>query len=123
MPSDDQTEILPMPSPAVADADYRRLLVERNICNEALPAVIVELYGNLRIKSGCSQIPLHASTIREAIALLYRVLPRAERLLHRPEEITEHFRFSINGHEVTTDLDHRLRDGDRLILFSASVGG
>ncbi len=123
MPEQNKPEHLPLPSAALGDEGYRRLLVQARICDAAHAAVTLELYGGLRIRTGCAQIPMHAATVREALAVLYRVLPGAERLLQSPDALSEHFRVSINGDQVTADLDRALHAGDRLILFSASVGG
>ncbi len=101
----------------------RASLVEAGHCQPEKPAVILELYGGLRIKTGCSVLPLHAMNIAEAIGVLRRVFPKADDLLPDGKELGEHYRFSINGKTVTRDVTHPLADGDRLILFSASVGG
>ena len=109
---------LPMDAAAV-----RASLVEAGHCQREKPAVILELYGGLRIKSGCSVLPLHAGNIAEAIDVLRRVFPKADDLLPEGESLGDHYRFSINGKTVTRDISHPLVEGDRLVLFSASVGG
>lgn len=101
----------------------RRSLVEAGVCQERHPAVTVELYGSLRLKSGRELVPMRADTIATAVAVLRRACPPLSRLLPDGDALTENFRFSINGRTVTTDLSAPLREGDRLILFSASVGG
>jgi molybdopterin converting factor small subunit len=87
------------------------------------PAVHVELYGSLRMRSGQASIALRANSIRTALSLLVETLPELKRLLPTVEELPLTHRFSVNGHTVTTDLDTPLHDGDHLVLFSASVGG
>lgn len=101
----------------------RRSLVEAGLCQEHHPAVTVELYGSLRLKAGRAVVPMRADTIATAVVVLRRVCPPVARLLPEGDALTENFRFSVNGHAVTTDLSAPLREGDRLILFSASVGG
>lgn len=103
--------------------EIRASLVKAGHCQPEKPAVTLELYGGLRIKSGCSVLPLHAMNIAEAIGVLRRVFPKADDLLPDEKELGDHYRFSINGKTVTRDLSHPLANGDRLILFSASVGG
>jgi molybdopterin converting factor small subunit len=85
--------------------------------------VFVELYGTLRIRTGQASVPVHAATIRAAMRALAETRPEIGRLLPPVEQLALTHRFSINGRGVTTDLDTPLVEGDRLILFSASVGG
>ena len=102
---------------------YRRALVHHGFCDSSQASITLELYGNLRIKTGCEHLPIHAATVLGALEVLRRVYPEAERLLPEDASVAEHFRFSINGGEVTTALHHSLVEGDHLILFSATVGG
>jgi molybdopterin converting factor small subunit len=101
----------------------RQALVASGVCLPAHPGVTVELYGSLRLKTGRDQVPMRADTIGTALAVLRRALPQAERLLPRGPALAENFRFSVNGRSVTTDLATELLEGDRVIVFSASVGG
>ena len=98
-------------------------LTRRGLCSPEHPAVSVELYGSLRIRSGQSRIELRADTIRTAMEVMLRVHPALAKRLPPVHQLTENHRFSINGHVITTDLDTPLKEGDHLILFSASVGG
>jgi molybdopterin converting factor small subunit len=104
-------------------AALRALLVARGFCAGDAPAVSLELYGGLRLRTGCEVLPLHAETVGAALEALRRIFPVVERLLPNHEELGEYYRFSINGKTVTTDLEQPLAEGDQLILFSASVGG
>jgi hypothetical protein len=124
-----------VPAPAVSGAEattatrvaspeaYRSALAYHGLCDGSHPAVTLELYGNLRLKTGCGRLPIRGDTVGTAFRVFRRVFPEAERLLPDGEGLSEHFRFSINGGDVTTDLAHPLREGDHLILFSATVGG
>ncbi len=89
----------------------------------AHPAVRVELYGSLRIRTGQADVALRADSIRTAMGVLREARPELKRLLPLVAQLPETHRFSINGHAVTTDLDTPLREGDHVVLFSASVGG
>jgi hypothetical protein len=109
--------------PPASEEEVRALLVRLGHCPARAPAVTVELYGSLRLKTRCASLPLRAASIGEALAVLLRVCPRLESLLEPSEAADAHFRVSINGRTVTTERAHPLREGDRLILFSASVGG
>ncbi len=106
-----------------ASAEHRRTLVETGVCQSVHPAVTLELYGSLRLKTGRDVLAIRAETIATAVAVLKRVCPQALRLLPEGAALAENFRFSINGRTVTTDLATALREGDHVILFSASVGG
>jgi molybdopterin converting factor small subunit len=101
----------------------RAALVAQGVCDPAHPPVTVELYGGLRMRGGRAQVPLHADTIRRAVQVLRRALPQLTRVLPDGDEVRAHVRFSVNGQRVTDDLDLPLRAGDRLVVFSASVGG
>lgn len=102
---------------------YRRALAHHGLCDSAQAAVTLELFGSLRIRTGAADLPIHADTVGRALQALRRICPETEKLLPPEGELGEHFRFSINGQTVTTELAHPLREGDRLILFSATVGG
>lgn len=101
----------------------REALTRRGLCSKEHPAVSVELYGSLAIRSGQSRVALRADTIRTALAVLALAQPALVRLLGPTDQLAENHRFSINGRTITTDLDAPLKEGDHLILFSASVGG
>lgn len=110
-------------TPIVTESDFRRLLVGRGLCTEKHPPVTLELYGSLRTKTGCGNLPVHAHTIGEALQALKRICPSVLRVLPDEAQLGEHYRFSVNGGDVFTDLRHPLKAHDHLILFSASVGG
>lgn len=101
----------------------RAALAGLGLCDAGHPPVTLELYGGLRLKAGCRALPLHAATIGEALGVLRAACPRVDHLLPAAAELREHYRFSLNGHAVTADPGQPLRAGDRLIVFSASVGG
>jgi molybdopterin converting factor small subunit len=96
---------------------------EREWGAAAHPAVTVELYGTLRIRAGRPAVALRSDSIRTALRLLREALPALARHLPPEADLPRTHRFSINGGAVTTDLDAPLREGDHLVLFSASVGG
>ncbi len=102
---------------------YRAALARLGFCDGAQPPITLELYGNLRIKTGCAGLPIHAGTVGAAYGALQSIYPDLKRWLPESEKLAAHLRFSINGNRVTTDLDYPLRDGDHVILFSATVGG
>jgi molybdopterin converting factor small subunit len=101
----------------------RAALVGLGLCDAARPAVTLELYGGLRLKAGARALPLHAATVGEALAVLRAVSPKAARLMPAADELGQHYRFSLNGRTVSADPAQALAPGDRLIVFSASVGG
>ncbi len=105
------------------DEAFLERLVRDGVCLVEHPVVQVELYGSLRLRTGRAAVPLHADTIRTAMAALLKTYPALTRLLPPLEQLAETHRFSINGRTVTTDLATPLHAGDQVILFSASVGG
>lgn len=109
--------------PLKDETALRDLLVARGYCPTDAPAVSLELYGGLRLRTGCEVLPLRAGTVGAALTTLRQLFPKVERLLPANEKLGEYYRFSINGRMVTTDLNHPLVENDHLILFSASVGG
>ena len=104
-------------------AACRAALAAAGLCDAALPAVTVELYGGLRLRAKCAGLPLHAATVGEALTVLQSALPNVRRILPAGGELTAHYRFAVNGTTVTTDLGYVLREDDHQIVFSASVGG
>lgn len=102
---------------------YREALGHHGFCDPAHPAITLELYGNLRIRTGCGTLPIRADKVDTAFRVFRAVYPEAAKWLPENDSLPEHFRFSINGGEVTTRLDHPLNENDQLILFSATVGG
>ncbi|MBI4081585.1 MAG: NTP transferase domain-containing protein [Candidatus Lambdaproteobacteria bacterium] len=104
-------------------AGLRRTLVTLGLSDPAKPAVTLEVYGQLRLTTGCAAFPLHAETVGAALAALRRIDPEAARGLGEDGAWIEHFRCAINGQQIIVDPDHPLRTGDRLVLFSAAVGG
>jgi molybdopterin converting factor small subunit len=107
----------------VSDQGVREQLILRGICQAQHPAIRLELFGTLRMRSGQAHIAMRADTIRTALVALLQFQPTFARLLPPIEQLPESHRFSINGTAVTTDLDTPLQEGDNLMLFSASVGG
>ena len=105
------------------ELSLRRLLVSEGYCRIEDPTVTLELYGGLRVKTGCKVLPLHANTIAAAISILCRLYPKARAMLPNDEELGKFYRFSINGGLITSDPLHRLEQEDHLICFNASVGG
>ena len=103
--------------------EARTMLCAMGLCETIHPAVVLELYGGLRIRTGCACLPLRAGTILGALQVLARVYPRTTEFFPDPRLAGEHYRFSINGGKVGQDVHASLSEGDRLILFSASVGG
>jgi molybdopterin converting factor small subunit len=113
-----------VPAAQVPDlAADRRALVETGVCDPAHPAVTVELYGSLRLKAARDAVPMRADTLATAVSIVKRVCPPLARLLPDGAALAENFRFSINGRTVTTELATLLAEGDRVLVFSASVGG
>jgi hypothetical protein len=110
-------------TPLATPEQCREALVRLGLCDGARPAVTLELYGGLRLKAGCRVLHLHAGTVGEAMQVLRVACPRVQRLLPPAEALGEHYRFSLNGHGVSADPGLALQPGDRLIVFSASVGG
>lgn len=109
--------------PLLSAEDYRELLVEKGLLDGTHPRVTLELSGRVLMKLGCVRVPLHACDPAQAVAALERIFPEAEKLLGGQNDIAQHFRFSINGGNVLSDLGHPLKAGDHLLLFNASVGG
>jgi molybdopterin converting factor small subunit len=106
-----------------SDQGIRDQMIRQGICLADHPAIRLELFGSLRIRSGQTHVPMRADTIRTAMTALLKSHPALVRLLPPIEELPESHRFSINGTVVTTDLDTPLQEGDNLMLFSATVGG
>ena len=92
-------------------------------CTAGAPAVTLELYGSLRLKTGCEVLALRAHTLGEAGKVLLRAYPALGGLIRDDATLRDHYRFSLNGLHVVTDPSKPLNDGDHVLLFSASVGG
>jgi molybdopterin converting factor small subunit len=122
LPADVCARLVPPVAPESPEA-ARAALAVLGLCDPARPAVTLELYGGLRLRTGCRALPLHAGTVREALDVLREVYPKSRRLMPDDGAADGHYRFSINGRDVTADEAHVLRAGDQVIVFSASVGG
>ena len=103
--------------------DYRRALARLGFCDPEHPSITLEIFGNLRIRTGCGILPIRGDSVDTALRVFRGIYPEAYKWLPDNDELPDHFRFSINGGGVTTKLDHPLEDNDHLILFSATVGG
>ena len=110
-------------SPVVDNPGYRDALTHMGFCQPEHPAVTMELYGNLQMKTGSRELPCRADTLGTLHQILLAVFPEVNRLLPQAEELSAYYRFSINGEVITVDLNHPLKDGDQVMLFSATVGG
>ena len=107
-----------------ADAErVREAMTAAGWCPAAAPAVTLELSGSLRLDSGCELLALRAGTLGEAAGLLLRAYPALARLIPDEAILRQHYRFSLNGKRITSDPAEPLRDGDHVLIFSASVGG
>jgi len=102
---------------------YLEALSALEMIDPSHPAITVELYGNLRIQTGCDLLPMRCERLGGICDILRRVYPAQDRLIPDAESLAAHFRFSINGKTVSTNPDLVLSAGDHVILFSATVGG
>lgn len=90
--------------------------------------IVVELFGMARITSGRRdvevELPPHGGmeSIVEALAdacpALVGIAISEDRV-----SLLDSYTFNLNGKTFVSDEDSRLREGDRLLLFSSLAGG
>ena len=89
-----------------------------------MAALLVELYGVLRLRAGRDTIPVEATTVGGALAAAEAACPTlAGVLLATDGTLRPEYRVAINGGVVGGDPETRLGEGDSLVILSAHAGG
>ena len=88
---------------------------------------VVRVPGTLlELSDGADEIPVTASTVREALAALRLEHPRlVGELLAEPEKVNPYINLYVGEDDIRSlgGLDARLREGDELIILPALAGG
>jgi molybdopterin converting factor small subunit len=82
----------------------------------ALPRMLAEVHGRAKIE-------VEGSSLREAVEALFRTAPALR--FHLSEDsgkLRTHVLCFVND-ELTSDVETRLRDGDRIAFIQAISGG
>jgi molybdopterin synthase sulfur carrier subunit len=87
------------------------------------PRVIVEFYGVPRLRAGRAELPLVASTLRDALDAVAAACPGLGPVVTPDGRLSPHWLLCLDGQGFADDLDRPLHDGQRLLLLSADAGG
>jgi molybdopterin converting factor small subunit len=85
--------------------------------------VTIEFFGMPRQRAGRAALEVSAGTPAEALAEVERACPALAGLVQPGARLSPHYVLSRDGQEFVTDLQQKLRPGDRLLLLSADAGG
>jgi molybdopterin converting factor small subunit len=85
--------------------------------------VIVEFFGVPRQRSGCAELTVDAGTIAEVLAQVQDRCPKLRMLLDAHGRLCKEYLISINGERFMTDMQERLKPGERLLILSSDAGG
>jgi len=90
--------------------------------------VILELYSAARYLTNIKEIEIdlkEEACLRDLVVYLINKFPQLlGRVIHtKTHKIVETFKFNINGKHMVNDLDFKLHEGDRILLFPIDGGG
>ena len=85
--------------------------------------VTVEFFGIPRHRAGRADVAVPADTVSQLLQSVAQACPQLQDLRQADGRLSPHYLLSINGEPFLTDLQQKLRPGDRLLLLSADAGG
>lgn len=87
------------------------------------PTITIELFGMPRARAGLKELAVSASNVSEALAEVVKNCSQLADVLTTNGSLAPQYLLSLDGQQFISDLSHRLRPGDRLLLLSADAGG
>jgi molybdopterin converting factor small subunit len=85
--------------------------------------VTIEFFGIPRQRAGRAELAVPAGTVSELLESVERSCPELTGLRQADGRLAPHYLLSIDGQQFVTDLQQKLRPGERLLLLSADAGG
>jgi molybdopterin converting factor small subunit len=85
--------------------------------------VTVEFFGIPRQRAGRADLAVPAGTVSELLRRVEESCPELKGLRQADGRLSPHYLLSIDGQKFVTDLQQRLRPGERLLVLSADAGG
>ncbi|MFL5242358.1 MAG: MoaD/ThiS family protein [Gemmataceae bacterium] len=95
--------------------------MKRNVDNSNM--VTVEFYGVPRQRAGLSELAVPAGSLADVLAAIEESCPKLAGLVGRQGRLAPQYLLSLNGDEFVSDMEQRIRPGDRVLLLSADAGG
>ena len=86
-------------------------------------SVIVEFFGVPRLRAGCAEMAVCASTVSEMLAAVELACPGLKGVRRHDGRAAPQYLLSLDGRAFLTDPEQRLHPGDRVLLLSADAGG
>ncbi len=86
-------------------------------------SVVIEFFGIPRQQAGRPDLAVPPGTLAQLLQSIQQACPKLKELRQPDGRLSPHYLLSINGDQFVTDLQQKLRPGDRLLLLSADAGG
>lgn len=83
----------------------------------------IELYGVARLRAGCEQVEVNASTLGEAVRALADACPALVPEVVEEGRLTAGFLASLNGERFVVEEATPVRADDTLLILGATAGG
>jgi molybdopterin converting factor small subunit len=106
-----------------AVADGGRVLLQEMRRGVRPVEVTVEFYGIPRQRAGRAELTVTAQTVGEVLAAIEVSCPGLTGLMQSDGSLATHYLLSLDGREFAANGRQSLRQGQRLLLLSADVGG
>lgn len=84
--------------------------------------ITIEFYGIPRLRSGCAEMKVNAQSALDALRMVQAHYPQWTDLMNG-DQLTSHYRLSLEGKEFIIDISQKIPTGSHLLLLSADVGG
>ncbi|HMF13954.1 MAG TPA: MoaD/ThiS family protein [Gemmataceae bacterium] len=85
--------------------------------------VTVEFFGIPRQRAGRAELTVQARTIVDLLSAVEQACPGLEGLVRSDGRMAPQYLLSVDGREFGTNLQRRLKPGERVLLLSADAGG
>jgi molybdopterin converting factor small subunit len=85
--------------------------------------VTVEFFGIPRQRACRAELTLQAKTLGELLSAVERACPGLTGMVQPDGRLAPQYLLSVDGQKFATDLQRRLKPGERVLLLSADAGG
>ncbi len=86
---------------------------------------IVKLFAGLRKAAGTKEVPVHASSLQEALDCIIQQYPALQTQILEGAALRPHIILTINGQAIDPEagLDLPVRNEDQIAIFPPIAGG